>query len=278
MKVELRAKDGTVRHLHGFAELVEAGGDLYVFAIAEDRSEDLAGRSELSHARRTVRALTEERRQRDARLDLAVREERARISRELHDSTLLDLAAAKLQVYSLEQALPTANRAQLKRLEEAIDAATSSAQALVSELRRPVLERIGLAAALDRALEEIATRAGLTHEVRDQLSEPPPVDVGTIALDMALDVMSFVELHARASRVEIELEERDGGLLITILDDGPGGEWRHAGLEPIRERLEVIGGRLRVARSSAQGTTVELWIPVDAGPGTDGSPGPIEEV
>jgi signal transduction histidine kinase len=44
---------------------------------------------------------------------------------------------------------------------------------------------------------------------------------------MALDVKSFVELHARASRIEIELEERDGGLLIAIVDDGRGGEWRH---------------------------------------------------
>jgi hypothetical protein len=53
---------------------------------------------------------------------------------------------------------------------------------------------------------------------------------------------------------------------------GPVGEWRHTRLDPIRERLEVVGGRFHVARSSAQGTTVELWIPVDAVPASVKAP------
>jgi PAS domain S-box-containing protein len=281
MKIELRAKDGTVRHLRGSAELVQTGGDLHVFAIAEDRSEDLARRDELSHARRAVRALTEERRRRGVRLDLAVREEQARISHALHDSTLQDLFAAKLRLHMVEEALGTPGRVDLEQLQEAIEAAIASTETLISELRRPVPERTNLAGALDLALHEIATRAGVTHEVRDRLSQSPPVDVATIAHEMVREVLSLVELHARASRVEIDLEERDGGLLITIVDDGPGGdrpyapestEWRLTGLEPIRERLAVIGGRLHVARSLAQGTTVELWIPIDASPGIGESP------
>lgn len=286
--VELRAKDGSIRHVRGSAELVEAGSDLYLFAIAEDRTEDLARREELFQTRRTVRTLTEARRRLSANLDLAVREERARISRELHDTTLQDLVAATLRLHTLEEALGAANRGELARLAEAIEAATSSTRALISELRHPVLERAGLAAALEVALEEIATRATLAHEVRDRLAEPPPVEVAIIAYEMVRDVLAFVELHAHASRVEIELGDGDGGLLITIDDDGGGGsappdasgagEWRHTVLDPIGKRLSRIGGRLQMVKLPGRGTRVELWIPINAGPPSGGDAVPNEEV
>jgi hypothetical protein len=139
--VELRAKDGAIRHVRGSAELVEVGADSYLFAIAEDLSEELARRDELSRTCETVRTLTDARRRLAARLNLAVREERARISRELHDSPLQALVAARLRLYMIEEALGAANRAEIEPLEQAIESAISSTQALISGLLQPVLVR-----------------------------------------------------------------------------------------------------------------------------------------
>jgi two-component system NarL family sensor kinase len=214
--------------------------------------------------------LTAERRRLIARLNLAVREERARISRDLHDTTLQTLAVAGLRLHMLKEELGVTSGREIERLEEAIDAATSSTHALISELRLPVFERDGLADALRLALREIASRASLSYEVADRLTEQPPVDVATVAYEIAREILADIELHAHASRVEIELEERDGGLLVSIADDGPNPErpqsgsyrWRHTGLDPIGHRLALMGGRLDVSGPPERGTSVELWIPI----------------
>jgi hypothetical protein len=95
---------------------------------------------------------------------------------------------------------------------------------------------------------------------------------------MALDVKSFVELHARASRVEIEPEERDGPLRSAIVGDGPGRGVAayQAGSDPRATR----GGRWPIPRSEIVGSRHDgrALDPGRFGAGTGESPGPIEEV
>ncbi len=273
--VELRSKDGMVRVLRGSAELVEADGTEYVLAMGEDVSDELARTDELDRSRRSVRAPAVERRRLSARLDLAVGEERARIANELHESTLQHLTVATLRLYLLNESLAPGNLAEAQRLGEALDAATRSTRAMVSGLRRPVQEQTGLAAAIEIAFGEVGRRTTVTHEVRDRLTEPLPVDVATIAHEMVREILAFLETNVDASRIEVELAERDGGLLVTIFDDGTTDPhaWRNTVLDPIRRRLSPIGGRVDASASSGHGMTLELWIPIE---GQD--TGPDEEV
>jgi PAS domain S-box-containing protein len=261
--VELRTRHGTVRVLRGSAELVEADGTEYVLAMGEDVSDDLARTDELD---RSNRALADERRRLSARLDVAVGEERARIGRELHESTLQHLTVATLRLYLLNENLAPEDLAGAQRLGEALDAATRSTRAMVSELRRPVQEQIGLAAAIELAVDELARRKTVTHEVRDRLTGPLPVDVATIAHGMVREILAFLETNVDASRIEVELAERDGGLLATIFDDGTTDPhaWRHTVLDAIRHRLRPIGGRVDASASPGPGMTLELWIPIEA--------------
>jgi PAS domain S-box-containing protein len=276
--VQLRAKDGKIHDVHGSAELVEAAGSRYVFAIGRDVSKETAQREEAAEARRLLGEARAERRRLVARLNLAVGEERTRIAQDLHDTTLQLLAVAKLRLHALGQRLLPATRTQVEPVEEAIDAAASATQALASELRRPALERDGLAAALDLALRDIAARSTLSFDLRDRSTEPPSLDVSTIAYEIVREILSGIELHSRASHVEIDLSEVDGGLLIAISDDDPvNGEaepehgWRHSALAPIESRLRLIGGRLRVTASAGTRTTVESWIPADLASGPEGA-------
>ena len=268
--VQLRAKDGTVHDVHGSAELVEAGGDRYVFAIGRDVTKETAQRHEAAEVRRLLGEARTERRRLITRLNLAVGDERTRIAHDLHDTTLQLLAVAKLRLHALrEQLLPT-TLTQIEPVEEAIDAAVSTTQELISELRRPALEREGLVPALDHALQDIAARSSLSFDLRDRSTDPPSLDVSITAYEMVREILFGIELHTRASHVEIDLSNADGGLLIAISHDDtvneeaePGRGWRQAGLAPVESRLRLIGGRLHITPSAGSRTTVELWIPGD---------------
>jgi signal transduction histidine kinase len=80
-------------------------------------------------------------------------------------------------------------------------------------------------------------------------------------------VLSNVRTHASATHVKITLASSDGGYLIRIADDGVGFETGKDRLDPgsglatVRERAEVLGGRLDVRSSPGSGTTVEYWLP-----------------
>jgi signal transduction histidine kinase len=82
-----------------------------------------------------------------------------------------------------------------------------------------------------------------------------------------------VRKHARATRVEVTLQQEPGGLTATIADDGVGfdaasaalDDARPGGLMFARERVEVAGGRFRIESARGRGTTVELRLPATSG-------------
>ena len=81
-----------------------------------------------------------------------------------------------------------------------------------------------------------------------------------------LEAMTNVVRHARAERVELKLERRDGAVVLTVRDDGCGIEPGHlrsaTGVAGMRERALLVGGSLHVSGSPAKGTDVQLRVPV----------------
>jgi signal transduction histidine kinase len=111
---------------------------------------------------------------------------------------------------------------------------------------------------------------GFAHSLHNGLGQEPPIEVRTIAYRIAQEALTNVRKHARAYRVSVRLEMRDGGFLTRIEDDGVGmaagaagnGRPGHRGVATMRERAELGGGWLRI-ETQAPGTVVEFWLPFD---------------
>ena len=183
--------------------------------------------------------------------------ERARIARDLHDHQAQLLAAARLGI----EAGPEQARSVFKQLERDL-------RLRVRELRPATLGRATLEEALRRELRRLAnaTITGrLTGAERmSALSRP----VQQLCYEITREALSNVLRHAEATQVEIGVEKRDGHAFLTIFDNGKGMDRESSGrngmgLGGLGERLELMGGKLRIV-SRPGSTRIIAEIPEPA--------------
>ena len=151
---------------------------------------------------------------------------------------------------------------------------TRSLRRLLFDLSPPALERDGLAAALRECVAQHSDEFECRVEVTDLLPFEVPGHIRTTAFQVIREALANVRKHSRAGRVQVVLEARDRGLNASIHDDGQGFDpppdaWQpgHLGLVSMRDRAELAGGRLDIRSAPDEGTTVELWLPVDGSGG-----------
>jgi signal transduction histidine kinase len=222
----------------------------------------------------TVEALrnTDEQRQRLlTRLDHAQEEERKRIALDIHDDTLQVIAAVGMHLDALRRSItdPGQLRA-IAKLQQNVALSMVRLRRLVFELGTPVLQRYGLAAGLKSYLEETCRDAGLDYRMETHLTDEPPPEQRTVLYRITKEAVANVRKHAKASNVDIRLEELDGGVLVRVVDDGigfsaapNGSPPGHLGMVAMRERAELAGGWARVSSDPEGGTVVEVWVPTD---------------
>jgi signal transduction histidine kinase len=227
--------------------------------------------TERHQAHERLLRLDEQRRWLLGRMVQAQEEERRRIAGDIHDDAIQAITAARLRLALLRDRLDDPE--QRRRLEQAETALSSSLErlrTLVFDLRPAVLDEVGLCAALRQYLAETAAQAGVEASLRDDLGQEPPAEVRVIAYRIAQEALTNVRVHARATRVDVGLEEARGGLLLTIADDGVGFEPEraeagprpgHLGLTSMRERATMAGGWHRIDSRPGQGTVVKFWLP-----------------
>jgi len=207
-------------------------------------------------------------------------EERARLSRELHDSPVQTLVGLNIQLgllLSSDSPLPQGERMGV-RAREALGEMRAEVRELLSELRQvcaelrpPMLDSLGLGAALRSQAEEW----GQHHRVETGLDLPAdeilrqlPDEVALNLYRVTQEALGNVARHARAQRVDISLTWERDQLCMTIRDDGLGFEVPetlhnlpardHYGLVGMRERIELIGGTWSLESAPGQGTTVRV--------------------
>ncbi len=207
-------------------------------------------------------------------------EERARLSRGLHDELGGILLAARMDVTWMQQHAvegDTEVRKRLERLKQVLDQGIELKRRVVEELRPTLLDTMGLLAALRWQSEETCRRANLVCTERYPEEEPTFSRAGAIALFRVVqEALANVAKHARASEVDIALELTDREVVVTVRDNGVGAAAtdldrpRSHGIAGIRHRIQVLGGRLDISSAPNRGTTVRAWIPLANVTGTAG--------
>ncbi len=200
----------------------------------------------------------------------AQEEERARIASDVHDDTLQALAAVRMRLEMLTDALDANQRALLGAVEADIDAASTRLRELLFELRPTVLDTDTLGNAVGLLLRESFGSREVCAQVVDSLQSTPSPDTKVVVYRIVQEAVANILKHAGASRVEVHLDDHDGGVLVTVRDDGAGFDYErarrsqlpgHLGLSTMRERAEIAGGWLGVDTAPGAGTVVGFWVP-----------------
>jgi signal transduction histidine kinase len=205
-------------------------------------------------------------------LQHAQEEERARLSRGLHDELGGVLLAARMDVTWLQRIPPRDSGEygeRLERIRTALDQGIDLKRRVVEELRPTLLDTMGLVAALRWQVEETCRRAGIACRERFPEDEPALSRAGAITLfRVAQEALANVVKHAGAREVEIALEYNDREVLLTIGDDGVGttpdafARPKAHGVAGMRHRIHVLGGRLDITTASSGGTQVRVRVPL----------------
>ncbi|MGA0609159.1 cache domain-containing protein [Caldimonas sp. KR1-144] len=223
-----------------------------------------------------------ERRAADAKLTLLTRkivssqeEERAYVSRELHDSTSQTLVSVKLLTESALDRMPVADggaRAPLQRALQRLNEALLEVRGMSHRLRPAMLDQLGLRAALRNLGEEMCGHGGQRFELHggEDLADPPEA-IKTVLFRVTQEALTNIRKHAAATRVTIELDGDRRGLRLVIEDNGRGFDaqamaehpGRGIGLSNMRERIATIGGSFEIESQPGR-TRVRAEIPAEA--------------
>ena len=205
--------------------------------------------------------------ERDVAGSMAQRAERNRIARELHDSISQDLFSASLVATGLRKALPvgTKLRRQAESMELTLERTRREMRAMLMELRPVALESASLAAALTQMCRAYETRLDVSVTARIEVPDlSPPVEHAI--LRVVQEALGNAVRHGRPQAIDVTVVAAADRIAITIRDDGVGfdpgqvAERHGMGLQMMRERVEELGGAIRVESAPAQGTRVRVTM------------------
>jgi len=217
--------------------------------------------------RRLLERVESERR-RSGRLVLrAQEEERKRVARDLHDEVNQALTAILLRLQALMQDSPSPEVSrELSELKRLVNQAMEELLQLARQLRPTALDDHGLLPALEGQVRRFGEQHGIEASLRtDGEADALGDDQQLVVYRVAQEALANVARHASASRVDVDLTTRDGGIDLCVRDDGRGFDSTlppsGLGLNGMAERARLVGGELSVYSSAGRGTTVTLHVP-----------------
>ncbi|WP_169418740.1 histidine kinase [Ramlibacter agri] len=197
-------------------------------------------------------------------------DERQRIARELHDELAQQCVAIRVEAASIEDEalaceLPVV-AAGARTIRDAVDHLHGVVREMLTRLRPPMLDALGLEASLRTLASGWSQRHGIACSVRVDPSCEHLLDEVQVALfRVAQEALTNVASHAGATQAQLVLAPDGTGLLLTVDDDGRGldGQAHHGGLGLVgmAERVAVLGGSLALASSPRGGLRVAARVP-----------------
>lgn len=254
LRAEVAETHRVERQLHDANQSLES-------LVAQRTAQLMTANADLEQARGHLQELS-------AHLIESQEDERRRISRELHDETGQSLTGIKLRlVAGLRDGSLTSKG--IDDCVKLVDATIRQIRQLALDLRPLILDDLGLAEALEAALDAMAESAGWDTRLNVQrLPHGLPPALETACFRIVQEALTNAARHACARVVEVEVQQMDTELAVTVRDDGKGFDAAsmrtpamrraHFGLLSMAERASLAGGTLKVASAPDHGTTVSV--------------------
>lgn len=227
---------------------------------AQDGSRDELGQmtNQLNHMAEELQNLLHTRQQ------LATLEERNRLARDLHDSVKQQIFAVSMQIGATKHQLkrdPEAAEARLLKAEKLVQQAQQELTSLIRELRPVALEGKGLIPALHELLPQWSQQSDIVANLRVEGTQPLPLTVEEALFRVAQEALSNVARHSHATLAQLTLSMTDEMVTLTIQDNGQGCDparlvHRGVGLHSMQERMQALGGDMRLQSTPNNGTRV----------------------
>jgi len=269
LEVSFIRADGTKGHTLRSVERITVGGQDCLLSLIIDITERKQAEEQLQVLTRQLRGLA-------SRIQSAREAERTRLAREIHDVLAQELTRLKLDLLWLSRRLgepvDEARRPPLLEKVRAMtgltDAAIGTVQHIATELRPVVLDRLGLAAAIEWQTQEFQRQTAISCETALSAQELSlGCEVDTAFFRILQESLTNVTRHAQATRVTVSLDVTPGAVTMTVRDNGRGLQ-RHAGSDPyslgltgMRERALAVGARFDITGAPGAGTTVTVSLP-----------------
>ena len=196
-------------------------------------------------------------------------EERKSIARDVHDDLGQVLTAMNLQLAAMLQAPPDAElRPRVRHLRQQVEQAIGTVQRIISEMRPPLLDELGLEAALGELAQKVREQGGISCILSCGLGgESVPQSVATTLYRVTQEALTNVLRHAASTKVLITLRRYGGWCQLQVRDNGIGIRPEQAeaadsyGLQGMRERIALCSGSFSISPRAGGGTLVEAQIP-----------------
>jgi PAS domain S-box-containing protein len=246
-EADIRTKQGEIRTLRYHGALLDIPGKNVITFSAEDITEQREAEKRIKEHQAQLKSLASE-------LSLAEERERRRIAAGLHDDIAQKLAMSKFC--------------------QLMDQVVADARSLTFELSNPVLYQVGLEAAVESYLaERIQGQFGIKCKFK---SEGPQSsleeDIRVVLFQAVRELLTNVVKHANASTVEVYVSNTEDMLRIVVEDDGVGFDPTEIGPHPagrggfglfnIRERLEYLGGNVKIESERKKGARVTMTVAI----------------
>jgi len=208
-------------------------------------------------------------RQMSSQVLTAQEEERKRIARELHDDTAQALTSVLVRLRLLERSLEDERLQRgLAELRDLTGATLEGVRRMAIDLRPPMLDDLGLEAALQSHVQDFSQRWPIRATFASSRLGRLPAEVELVLYRIVQEALSNVAKHANASRALVRLTGRGRALRLLVEDDGCGFDveaTRHSresglGLFGMEERLALVSGTLRVESVVGEGTRVSAEV------------------
>lgn len=197
--------------------------------------------------------------------------ERRRVGRDLHDMLGQTMTGLSYLVGGLADRLAqTAPHEQplVENLMHVISDATAQVRAMAHGLNPVGVEESGFSASVRELVEGFEATCGIPCELRAGEAAPLGPFAAMHLYRIAQEAMNNAAKHSRASRISVDLHQKDGALVLRVADDGVGMAKNRApgegmGLRVMRYRAGAIGAKLAISSAEGEGTTVTCALPVE---------------